>query len=222
MIVGHSCPSCPGLVCQLVAAGSDLSSHLTVIYALSVCMKVTNQQVHTLAINCHLLFSPGLTFSALSVGLCSSPNLSVAQQPPTVSTTFSRRVAPPATNTDLSITTFPQHTCDAFSLSKMSAPRSPSIGDKRKLPIADSEHPYRPTDFPLRYSPPTGHRQVQALAQRQIMPFPPGTTRDECPKGQPRPLSRPKVDIPNGNRLSLNGSAPPTVASEPRNFHPTA
>lgn len=104
----------------------------------------------------------------------------------------------------------------------MSSLRSPNIGDKRKLPRADSERPSLPAAPPLlRNSPPTGHRKAQALAQRQYMPSG-SVMRDGFPLLQPSSSSRLDVPIPNGNRPSLNGSAPPTVASEPRNPHPTA
>ncbi|KAG6356067.1 hypothetical protein INS49_015452 [Diaporthe citri] len=53
----------------------------------------------------------------------------------------------------------------------MSAYQSPKTGNKRKRPSVDSERPYRPTGPQLRLSSPRGHRNVQAMAQNQSMPF---------------------------------------------------
>lgn len=98
----------PSPACHLMAAGNPplIPPHGQ---SRSICLhdslKPTSLHFGN-TFNCNLLLFTNSTLSALLVDLCSYPSLLVAKHPPTVSTTFSRRVASPATNTHPS-TLFP-------------------------------------------------------------------------------------------------------------------
>ncbi|KAJ0114859.1 hypothetical protein J7T55_004601 [Diaporthe amygdali] len=67
----------------------------------------------------------------------------------------------------------------------MFRPRSPKPIAKRKRSGADSEPLQHIAALPPRLSPPSGHRNAQALSQRQWQPFLPDTSHDEAHQGLP-------------------------------------
>lgn len=114
------------------------------------------------------------------------------------------------------------NTRDACPTSAMSSPKSSKPRKKKKRFGADFAPLSHSSDHSIRCSPPVGHRNVQAMAQRHTMARLDDNSHAGSHQEQRGASGRHDVFPPLQNDLIPYGSAPLRRGSEPRNLHQTA
>lgn len=102
----------------------------------------------------------------------------------------------------------------------MFVPRSPAAGEKRKRSRTNSARPGRSTVHSLRFSPPPGHRNAQAMTQHHSMPFIYNDSNEGASWDQASLSSGSDSSIPHSSSFQARHSEPLRLASEPRNTRP--